>query len=278
MSKSQNSEEETNAKEQSFSIWELLRINSHIDARMMTGMMYHRYSDAFFDKDKLSDNTPFIGFGVTIGLGKRILFDGYFQHSDKGKDGYFLENVNTDAQFNRDDYVGTFTYMIPQPWFERHSLSFFGGYKKSQTNIAATIIRLPNLLTRQEVTFQTTGFFGGLGYSWKPFNNDESNFTINVAYGGLDGDYTFSAFRGEKRDSSSNAVSPAKGFRYGVYWNGPLTKFSRGWGKLTYTISLDGYEYKMDLKQEIAGRSMEEKAVKEGVYGINASVNYVYDF
>ncbi len=285
VSKSQDSEVNPNATDQSLSIWELLTINSHVDFRIMTGMRYLSYSDAFFDKDKLTDNSPFGGIGITIGVGKKILLDGYFQYTDKGKDGYFLTNDAEidDAQFNREDYVGTLTYIIPLPsWFERHSFSVFGGYKKSQTDLTANVTKLPPgipPLSRQEVTFETYGPFFGVGYSWKPFKNDESNLTFNVAWGwDMKGDYTFSAFRGEKRDSSDNAVNPTSGFRYGIYWNGPLTKFSRGRGKLTYTISLDGYEYKMDLKQEIAGRSMEGKAVEEAVYGINASVNYVYDF
>lgn len=254
--------------------------------RATTGLMYHKYS-GLIKNEKFSDNIPFVGIGATINVG-HLSLDGYAQHSDKGKDGSFSIGtrgaVNEEAMFDREDYAITLGYQIGEPIFSLlpknfSSLSFLrnfsvsAGYKWSETNIDVTQIALKyEDITRTEIQFKTTGPFAGINYIHPFGKNRNHKLGMYVAYGRLEGDYNVDASN-NPNISDDNAVSPTEAIRYGFSLNGLLTKLAIG--KFTYRISLDSYDYTMDLENTrgiVDNRSIEEK-----LYSLNASLNWVFD-
>ncbi|OQW92393.1 MAG: hypothetical protein BWK78_01840 [Thiotrichaceae bacterium IS1] len=266
------------------------RVDQAFSLNLTTGMMYHEYADPIFNKTHLSDNTPFIGGGLTISYGPYLVVDGSVQYSDKGKDGYFLGNTNIDAVFNRHEEILMVGIRdsIPPPnkerWpeiFKLHdkispAFSVFGGYKWSNTHIAANFITLPNQMYRQEVDFATRGFFAGGGLSIKPLKfldmESQTKLSITFAYTQLMGDYNAFVVRGETEQTVDSRVNPTWGKRYGVYLSGPLKLF--GGHKVTYKIAIDRYKYDLSLEETRPGDTF---FVKEGITGINASLSWVFD-
>jgi len=267
------------------------KIGKSFEFRAMTGMMSQKYADPFYKE--FSDNIPFIGGGATVNLTNLpilgdISIDGYVQHSDKGTDGFFsnvppiVESVN--ATFNRDDYAITVGHNIMpishilQNLTNRNSiLSFFWGYKWSETDVDAITIRLDaGELTRNEIHFQTQGPFAGLGYTQALDKKNQNKLGVYLAYGRLEGDYNFTAFVGDQSFPGINTVNPTTAWRYGLSFNGLVTRLDQG--KLIYGISLDGYYYTMDLAESDFGGFLERSFVEEQVYSLNASLNWVFDF
>ena len=258
-------------------------IYKSFEMRATTGMMYHKYAGPSYKK--LSDNIPFVGIGTTLNFGL-FSIDGYAQHSDKGKDGSFFIGsrgaINEDAKFYRDDYAITVGYKIGEPIFSflpksLNNLSFLrnfsvlAGYKWSETNIDVTQITLESAdLTRTEIHFKTTGPFAGSGYI-QPLGNH--NMGMYVAYGKLTGDYSFSAFSGDQvvPTGQPDVISSTEAIRYGISLNGLLTKLPMG--KFTYRLSLDGYDYTMDVESD----KLDNFFVEEKVYSLNASLNWAFD-
>ncbi|RKZ84821.1 MAG: hypothetical protein DRR19_17225 [Candidatus Parabeggiatoa sp. nov. 1] len=263
------------------------------DARFITGLMYYKYSDAFVDK--LSDNIPFYGVGATYGISSpigNISFDAYLQRSDKGKDGFFEENLddnfkhptNTDARFNRDDYAITMTYQIGSIYGWQFPI--FVGYKWGKTHVERTEITLfqPNddplarietndPLARIETNFKTKGPVIGLGITFPIATNKEHRAGIYGAYGRLTSEYNTSIFLGEKYLDAGTVTQPTEAWKYGINFNGLIAKLPIGWGKLNYTISLDSYNYSMSLKPRSGDPT---SSIDEQIYSVNASVNWAF--
>lgn len=250
----------------------LVKIDRSISGRLITGEMSHKYStdNPYF---KFKDSMPFWGIGLTFSPAKLFSIDAYFQKSDKGFDSYFESNQNTEARFNREDWVSTAGYRYE--FNERHALSLFGGYKWSKTNLDILVLTLNNKpltppKSDTKTSFKTTGPFVGVGYSWRPLSI-EGKFSVNIAYGWLTGDYQFFV-NGSPLKSDTR---PSEGLRFGLSWNGPITRLGRG--KLTYTISGDYYHYSMELPPDRANTKLTNLEETVGP-SVGASLNYVWDF
>lgn len=260
-----------------------------LSLRLSTGLRYHQYGDNFFNQ--LSDNVPIVGGGLSATFAGLSL-DGSFLYSDKGKDGYFekAESANTDAVFRRTEKAVSLSYSLCELHrtvlslvhlktnsceINRVTVSILGGYRWNKTEIDVTVTRLPNSLTRQEVIFGTDGPFGGI--SGKLKLDDDTSIGINLAYGRVDGDFSYTRWEGDKIIPGDSGVKKMNGWRGGIFLNGLLMKPSLG-GELTYTIAVDGYNYSMDLAEQETRSLAGEKPIEEGVYSVSASLNWVFDF
>jgi len=154
------------------------------DTRLITGVMYYKYSDSMVKK--LSDSIPFYGVGATYGISSpigNISFDLYAQRTDKGKDGFFEENntfsrppTNTEASFNRDDYAITMNYQIGSIYGWQFPV--FVGYKWGKTNVTRTEITILTdfyPLAQVETNFNTEGPIAGLGITFPIAKNKKQS-------------------------------------------------------------------------------------------------------
>ncbi len=166
--------------------------------------MYYNYSDATIEK--FSDNIPFYGAGATYGLSSPIgnlSLDVYAQRTDKGKDGFFEEYlntfrdpVNTDARFNRYDYAITMNYKIGSTY--GWQIPIFVGYKWGETNLERTEITLGTNflpLAQVETNFNTEGPAADR-ITFPIATNKEHRAGVYGAYGSLTGEYKQTSWSG----------------------------------------------------------------------------------
>jgi hypothetical protein len=262
-------------------------IDSQIELKLKTGIMHYEYTDPFYEK--LSDNTPFVGGGLVFNLGNFSL-DLYAQHTDKGKDGFFEENLarNTNAYFDRNDYAITLNYKIDsmsqylKKLIKRENqFSVYSGWKWSNTNVNTIDISLgpSGQLVRNEIRFETAGPFFGLANSLALDKKNNHWLGISVVGGRIEGNYDFSGIAGETPYANINTISPANVLRYGVSIQGVLFKLFAGnipIGQLIYSFSVDHYSYTMDLEGPEFANFSGGSSIEETINSANVSLKWVF--
>jgi len=240
--------------------------------------MHYKYQEKYATTDdvKWSDNIPFVGINLGIGY-KNFSIDVSAQQSDSVKDGLFSEKsgLRTDitADLSRTDYAVNVGYKIRTSELlnkllfigddgSGDSLSFFTGYKMSQSEITELDRRTSGsgIFFKHYTQFETTGPFLGMAYG-RPIG-ERSNVGISLAYAWLDTDYT----------STRQAVTAdsTDGLTVSLKWSFSLT---RNW---TYSLSIDGYRYKMDARPDRKENKSEMSSIEESV--INLKSLFIYSF
>lgn len=277
-------------------------IDSSFRTRLITGMLYSSHTSPYVSA-KISDNSPFYGIGLSttfanIPIIGNFSLDGYAQHTDKGIFSLFekSELTDRDSSFYRTDYAITLGHKIEKmtnwiPWIPSESeLSVFMGYKWGETSIDNVEIKLgeQQRITKTHIDLDTKGFFAGLGYVFPLDVRRNKKLGFYYSYGRLTGDYHYTY--NINAISDDNILSPilsdqqnditledekAESHKFGIYFNGIITRVSGLGGKLTYGISLDRYQYIIGSALDRTGEK--QVPIEEEVYSVNVSINWTFD-
>lgn len=245
-----------------------------ITPRVVNGIMYYRYEEEFSGSNNVTwrDSMPFLGLGVTLGY-NNFSVDFYAQQSITGKDSYLEGNEDFrqdyNADFSREDYTINVGYRMNELFGYKMNgiLSFFAGYKESETDMSGprkitTVALDETRLYFDETQFKTSGYSIGGGYAW-PIG-ESSLLGIKAAVGSLDGDYS--------SNQLSRISTASTNFTWlSLNWSSSLTK------KVTYGFSLDAQKYAMGATStdnpNITLRSIEERIIS-----VKALLSYTFDF
>ncbi len=255
-----------------------------VKVKPIAGMMYYRHEGPA--THKISDNIPFFGLGGTIEWGNYFA-EAYVLGSDKGIDGEFTitkdivgeetnlsSRTNKERSFYRRDYSGAIGYTFNKlPLIgSRGDLSVFFGYRLGKLHhLDSTNITLESgAVIKDEVSFETQGYFIGAGASFKPFSKSNSRLGVNFAYAPrLEGEYKFSYIKDEKRFLGFSALDSTEGKTIGAYWSAGITP------NISYVLSVDYYKFRMDLSEPPSTLSV--PYVEERLMTFKASLNIRFD-
>lgn len=272
----------------------LILIDRSFRARLITGLLYSSHTSPLLT-EKVSDYIPFYGVGLSTTFAEipiigNFSLDGYAQRTDRGIYRLFEESELTDrdSRFQRTDYAVTLGHKIEKMtnWIslDDHELSVFIGYKWGETSIDNVEIKLgEQRITDTNIDLDTKGFFVGFGYVLPLDVRSNKKLGFYYSYGKLTGNYYYTLNANAISDDKS--LSPffsdkgditienkkAGSQKIGIYFNGIITRSN--YGKLTYGISLDRYQYMIG---SVSNRA-EGGPIEEEVYGVSASINWTFD-
>ena len=222
---------------------------------------------------------PTVTLGGTVSMGN-IYLDAYWQQTGSVDDyNEFSRDVRTwdnESEIDHRDYALSVGYGFD------NGATLFAGYKNGKANIDnVSRRRTSEFSTISDAKFTADGPFVGAGYGWRL---GPGILSVTAAWAWLDGkteatDRLVHDTTGDLQYTVYSESKPsASGLALSLAWKAPITD------RLSYAISLDGYQYEFDTKAEHGSRTFPDGTVEpystiglkveEQSVGVRASLAY----